>query len=242
MRNADRTAPQRAHRAERVALVATLALTFVTGIVDAVGFVGLDRVFVGNMTGNIVVLGMGVAGADRLPVLGPAVALCAFAAGAFLGGLLLRGRGKGWNPVVSVVLGSCGCLLMLLGGCCLVPAVEGHRALELTAVSVTAGVMGVQAAAARSLAVRDVTTVVVTSTLTALASESITRGGRHSLLNRRLGAILLIFSGAVFGVLLLELGLAVPLFAAGALTAATACVGHTMLPPQPPAREPTCPR
>lgn len=56
----------------------TLALTFVTGIVDAVGYLGLDRVFTGNMTGNIVILGMGVAGADELPVLGPAIALPGF--------------------------------------------------------------------------------------------------------------------------------------------------------------------
>ena len=31
-----------------------LALTFTTGIVDAVGYLGLDRVFTGNMTGNVV--------------------------------------------------------------------------------------------------------------------------------------------------------------------------------------------
>ncbi|MEE6165227.1 MULTISPECIES: YoaK family protein [unclassified Mycolicibacterium] len=58
-----------------VELGTTLALTFVTGIVDAVGYLGLDRVFTGNMTGNIVILGMGVAGADELPVLGPAPSL-----------------------------------------------------------------------------------------------------------------------------------------------------------------------
>ena len=33
-----------------------LALTFSTGIVDAVGYLGLDRVFTGNMTGNVVIL------------------------------------------------------------------------------------------------------------------------------------------------------------------------------------------
>jgi hypothetical protein len=35
-----------------------LALTFTTGIVDAVGYLGLDRVFTANMTGNVVILGM----------------------------------------------------------------------------------------------------------------------------------------------------------------------------------------
>ena len=40
-----------------------VALTFVTGLLDAVGYLGLDRVFTGNMTGNVVILGMGLAGA-----------------------------------------------------------------------------------------------------------------------------------------------------------------------------------
>ena len=53
-------------------LVLMLALTFTTGIVDAVGYLGLDRVFTANMTGNVVILGMALAGADDLPVLGPA--------------------------------------------------------------------------------------------------------------------------------------------------------------------------
>src|SRR5690606_2579666 len=45
-----------------------LALTFSTGVIDAVGYLGFDRVFSGNMTGNVVLLGMGIAGADGLPV------------------------------------------------------------------------------------------------------------------------------------------------------------------------------
>ena len=52
-------------------LVLMLALTFTTGIVDAVGYLGLDRVFTANMTGNVVILGMAVVGAEDLPVLGP---------------------------------------------------------------------------------------------------------------------------------------------------------------------------
>ena len=51
-----------------------VALTFVTGLLDAVGYLGLDRVFTGNMTGNVVILGMGLAGEDSLPVAGPLAA------------------------------------------------------------------------------------------------------------------------------------------------------------------------
>ena len=65
-----------------VHLALMLALTFATGIIDAVGYLGLDRVFTGNMTGNVVILGMALLGADGLPVLGPLVALAGFVAGA----------------------------------------------------------------------------------------------------------------------------------------------------------------
>ncbi len=52
-----------------------MVLTFGTGIVDAVGYLALDHVFIGNMTGNVVILGMAMAGADGLPVLGPLTAM-----------------------------------------------------------------------------------------------------------------------------------------------------------------------
>ncbi|MBW9122088.1 DUF1275 domain-containing protein [Microbacterium trichothecenolyticum] len=81
-----------------------MVLTFVTGVVDAVGFLALDRVFVGNMTGNIVILGMALAGADDLPVLGPAIALVTFAAGAALAGVLLRAQSKDWSATVTALL------------------------------------------------------------------------------------------------------------------------------------------
>lgn len=75
---------------ERMHLVLTMVLTFATGIVDAVGYVGLERVFTGNMTGNVMILGMAVVGAENLPILGPFQALVAFMAAAALGGRVLR--------------------------------------------------------------------------------------------------------------------------------------------------------
>ena len=68
--------------ASRLHLLLMLALTFSTGIiVDAVGYLGLDRVFTGNMTGNVAVPGMAPAGGDDLPIAGPALALAGFIGG-----------------------------------------------------------------------------------------------------------------------------------------------------------------
>ena len=72
---------------------ALLVLTFTTGLVDAVSYLGLGRVFTANMTGNIVLLGFGIAGSAGLPVVAPLVSLGAFLAGSAAGGMLARTTG-----------------------------------------------------------------------------------------------------------------------------------------------------
>ncbi len=75
---------------ERRHLALMLALTFTTGIVDAVGYLGLDRVFTANMTGNVVVLGFAAAGAPGFSVPATLTSLGAFLLGALGAGLLTR--------------------------------------------------------------------------------------------------------------------------------------------------------
>src|SRR5882724_10427133 len=70
---------------------ALLVLTFSTGLVDAVSYLGLGRVFTANMTGNVVLLGFGIAGSGGLPVVAPLVSLGAFLAGSAAGGRLALG-------------------------------------------------------------------------------------------------------------------------------------------------------
>jgi uncharacterized membrane protein YoaK (UPF0700 family) len=68
-------------------LVALLYLsTFVTGLIDAVSFIGLGHVFTANMTGNVVFLGFAAAGTPGLSVWRSLAALAAFLAGALIGG------------------------------------------------------------------------------------------------------------------------------------------------------------
>src|SRR6059058_4758759 len=76
---------------------ALLVLTFSTGIVDAVSYLGLGRVFTANMTGNVVLLGFGIAGRGGLPVVGPLVSLLVFLLGSASGGLLAATTG-GHHP------------------------------------------------------------------------------------------------------------------------------------------------
>lgn len=215
---------------EPTTLPLMLVLTFVTGVVDSVGYLGLDRVFVGNMTGNIVILGMGLAGADELPVLGPAMALVAFTAAAFVTGLVLRTQPSGWTSRVSLCLVAGSAALV---GCTIAIFMidtAANTAGQLVIAAVTAATMGAQAAVARKVGVKDMTTVVVTSTLTSLASESWMSGGRSALWNRRIGAILAILIGAVVGAIAQRhshLGVAMAI--AATLTVAVTVIGHVRI-------------
>jgi uncharacterized membrane protein YoaK (UPF0700 family) len=83
---------------------ALLALTFSTGLVDAVSYLALGRVFTANMTGNIVLLGFGIAGSGSLPVVAPLVSLASFLVGAGAGGLLVKRMGQRHPVLVARAL------------------------------------------------------------------------------------------------------------------------------------------
>src|SRR5262245_20102143 len=88
-----------------------LVLTFTTGIVDAVSYLALGKVFCGNMTGNVVLLGFGIAQFGGLPVVAPLISLVAFLLGALAGGLLATRVGTRHGPHVSVALAIEGALI-----------------------------------------------------------------------------------------------------------------------------------
>src|SRR6266446_7050602 len=65
-----------------------IGLTVVSGLVDAVSYLGLGHVFVANMTGNVVFLGFAVAGAPDFSIPASLTAIAAFLVGALAGGRL----------------------------------------------------------------------------------------------------------------------------------------------------------
>src|SRR5262245_2127722 len=78
------------------------ALTVTAGAVDAVTFLGLGRAFAALVTGNVLLLGFGVATAPGIPIAGPAEALAAFAVGVAAAHAVivpLGGRGRRWYVV-----------------------------------------------------------------------------------------------------------------------------------------------
>jgi len=216
----------RAAARQNLRLWLMMVLTFVTGLVDAVGYLGLDRIFTGNMTGNIVILGMGLAGADALPVVGPLVALGAYVVGAAVAGRFLRRHRSAWEPIVTAIFAVSAGLLTAVATVLVTCQLAGTSAAGIAIAATIAAVMGAQAASARALAVADMTTVVVTSTITAYASETLFAPGLAWLTHRRLWAIVAIFSGALAGALMMKLHICVPVYLAAVLTAAVAFLGH----------------
>lgn len=205
-----------------------MTLTVVTGALDAVGYLGLDRVFTGNMTGNVVILGMGIAAEDDLPVAGPLIALFGYVVGAAVAGrLVLRGE-RGWGPAVTATLGANAALLAGVATALLLVPMKGQSLGGIVSAATIAVAMGAQASVARFLAVTDMTTVVVTSTITSYASETLFAGGLAWFTHRRLWAVMAIFAGAVIGGLMMKLHICVPVYAAAIATLGTALVGHRM--------------
>jgi uncharacterized membrane protein YoaK (UPF0700 family) len=181
-----------------------LALTFATGINDAVGYLGLDRVFTGDMTGNVVILGMALVGADQLPVVGPLVALAGFLVGAAAGGRALKASGDGWTHRVTALLTVTALVELAVGAGLLAGLRAADRSVQLSATAAVAAAMGLQAATARFLPVKEVTTVVVTSTLTGLAAGSVLGSNLGGGSARPLTAVAHIITGAATGAALLR--------------------------------------
>jgi len=222
--------PEAARRVEPLLLALSL-LTLVTGLVDAACYLGLGRVFTANMTGNVVLLAFGATGAQGLPVLAPTVSLVVFLVGAAAGGRLassLVGPAGAQVPaparrrwVTIALLGEL--LLVTVAGVVAVGLpVGGGGARRYVVIALLAAALGLQNATVRRLAIADVTTTVLTLTLTGLAADSWLAGGRSPRAGRRVAAVGLMAAGALVGALLLRVDVALPVLAAALLIALAA--------------------
>jgi uncharacterized membrane protein YoaK (UPF0700 family) len=179
-----------------------LSMTVVTGLVDAFSYLSLGHVFVANMTGNVVFLAFALAGAPGFSIGASLVALVAFTGGAFVGGRLgarhsqHRGRLHSSAAALQAVFLAASAVLAAVGGS---PVTSGFRYSLIVALGFS---MGLQNAAARKIAVPDLTTTVLTLTITGIAADSKAAGGSGSQAGRRLLAIAAMLAGALIGVAL----------------------------------------
>lgn len=199
------------------------ALTLVTGLVDAVSFLGLGHVFTANMTGNVVFMAFAAAGAPGLSFFRSSLALLAFAAGAVWGGRLAltaaQGDGSRWpaQPFALEAAFLAAAAVASIG----MGQPENPIFSDLVIV-LTGAAMGIRNATVRKLAVPDMTTTVLTLTVTGIAADSSLAGGANPRWRVRSAAVLLMFVGAGAGALLVRMPLVVALTACAAISAACA--------------------
>lgn len=203
-------------------------LSVITGLVDAVSYLALGHVFVANMTGNIVLLGFAIAGAPGLSIPASLAALAAFLLGAVAGGRIAA-RFGGHRGQHLRTASACAAPLLLIAFLVAVlagqPVSSGARYALLVPMGLA---MGLQNATARRLAVPDLTTTVLTLTLTGIAADSRLAGGPGGRPARRVLAVATIFLGALVGALfVVHVDLFIPLALAAVLMASTALIAHS---------------
>jgi len=208
--------------AEKIAPYIFLGMTAVTGLVDAVSYLSLGRVFTANMTGNIVLLAFATARVPGLSITRSLTALVLFLTGALLGGRIMARAGADSHfrfatrafllEVVALTAAS----LCAIGyeGNVVEPLVQPLALIALTGLA-----MGTRNAAVRKLAIPDLTTTVLTLTLTGIAADSSLAGGNNVRLARRIGSVLAMFSGAALGAVVIGYSVAATLGLAAAISA-----------------------
>ena len=205
-----------------------LGLTFTTGIIDALSWIGLDGVFTANMTGNVLIIGMGIIGAGGSHWFAPLFALVVFMLGAAVAGRIQRHAAPGWGTRTSVLFGFVALVVIVLGVVTLFWQPHRFASSALVATGILGFVMGVQGAEAIRLAVPTIITVAVSSTVVRLGTSLFLPpdGGARV---RQLLAIALLIAGALAGSLLQRASFGLALLCAGMLAAAIAAFGHTRL-------------
>jgi uncharacterized membrane protein YoaK (UPF0700 family) len=195
-----------------------LVLTVLTGVVDAVSILSLGRVFVANMTGNVVFVGFALAGAPGFSLAASLSALGGFLVGAGIGGVAVDRLGSHRGRLVLLMAGAE--FALVLGALLLAGLAGPLRSGATTDViaALLALAMGIQNAVVRRLKVFDLTTTVLTMTLTGIAAD-IRQRDRFAVI-RRLLAVAAMLAGAVAGALLvLDVSIEAALALAGALLA-----------------------
>lgn len=207
----------------RQTVAALLALTAVTGLVDSVSYLRLGHVFVANMTGNVVFLGFSADRHSGLSAAASIVAIAGFGAGALAGGraahTLAATRPRRWLVTAFAAEATMLGLVAALTGTGLLPlARNGSDAT----IILMAAALGVQNSTVRHLGAPDLTTTVLTLTLTGLTADSTLAGGSGSKPHRRLGSVAAMLGGAAAGAAMLQWSPAAVIAIAATLTAAVA--------------------
>lgn len=212
----------------RVVVGCLLAITFGTGVVDATSWVALTGVFTANMTGNVLLVGIGAVGGGGAGWFPAVFALCCFLVGAGCAARWTLEEGTAWTWQTTIVLAV---VAIVIAAVAVVAALWPPTRLEPLAFGMTAALAaaaGAQAAAAVRLAVPGLSTVAVTSATVGVGTSLfLGAAARGSGVPRRLLAIVLLAAGACCGAVLAPHGVVWGLALGAATTFAAVVVGDS---------------
>lgn len=181
-----------------------IALAFLAGSADAVAFVGFGGVFVGNMSGNVILLGVSASPLAGVEPLRPAMALAGFAIGVLVAVARRNNRVRDGANRDSDLDGP---LLVLVAGLLFASAVgwliaggEPHSALRLALIFVAAVGLGIQSALVARLALPGVSTTFITGTMISIGAQLLRSPDRGEIQRVRIGVLVALGVGAAVGV------------------------------------------
>jgi uncharacterized membrane protein YoaK (UPF0700 family) len=217
-----------------------VALTMVTGLVDAFSYLVLGHVFVANQTGNVVFFAFALAGVAGFSATASVTAIGCFAVGALAAGRLGRFLAGRRELLLGVTAGIQAVIMAEAVTMAALASSPLPGGLRYALIATLAATMGLQNATARKLAVPDLTTTVLTLTITGMAADSPLAGATGARMARRLISVAAMLIGALVGALLvLHAHIVYPLVIALVILAAVAVVAvararNTRAPRTPP--------
>lgn len=192
--------------------------TFVTGLLDAVTYLGLGHVFAANQTGNVIVLGFALVGAGQISVTGALASFASFVVGAAFSGWATLRLERAISSSTRFMFALEAALLAIAAVLSIMSPV-----LATLVVAILAFAMGMRNATLQHIGLGTVSTTVLTTTLANLAGHGFMRGN-WQVVRPRLGAVVAMLLGAVSGALLLQYGTLAVLSLAAVLTLAISLI------------------
>jgi uncharacterized membrane protein YoaK (UPF0700 family) len=216
----------------RLTKAGLLILTFGTGMIDAISVLILGHVFVANMTGNVIFIGLWFAPHTVVDVTAAVVAFVSFLAGAVIGGRLARHLQHDTRRWVAVALGVECVLLLTLSVLAGTGVLDYQNNTKLILIAGLAVAFGSQNATARQFGIQELSTTVLTSTLVGLGVDSRLAGGTGKREGLRFSVVFTMCAGAAAGAALSRITVA-PVIALVAALVATTAVLFWFGPPVP---------
>jgi uncharacterized membrane protein YoaK (UPF0700 family) len=184
---------------QRLTVTALLLLTFATGLVDAVSVLELGHVFVANMTGNVIFLGFWFVTDSGVDVIAALVAFICFVTGAVAGGRLARHLGhevRRWLTITLALEVVMLATLSILAGTGVIDYYDNSKLFLIAGLAVT---FGIQNSTARQFGIQELSTTVLTTTISGIGFDSRLAGGTGDREKLRYGVVLSLCGGAVVG-------------------------------------------